>query len=176
MQVPEPNFSPNLIMEELEAAIVQAPIKRLLKATHVIASLRERKKYLELFRPFLNQNSIPGKHFADLGNSLRTTACTENVESREWEKIDLNKSVYNSILHAHLENAAELLSEKEIKLLRCSGLLLTYLQTIHFTTDYLNKDIYYKTKDTDHNLHRAFNQLILLEKMEAVQPLPHDWK
>jgi hypothetical protein len=174
MQVPEPNAVAKIRVEDLEAAIIHAPIKRLLKATHVIASLRERKQYLDFFQPVLNPDTITGKSFFDLGNLLRTTACTENEESREWEKIDLNKAVYDSLIKTHLETAVDLLTEEEKKLLPCSGLLCTYLQVIHFTTDYLNKDLFYKTLDPDHNLHRAFNQLILLEKMEAVQPLPPD--
>jgi len=41
------------------------------------------------------------------------------------------------------------------------------MQSLRFLTDYLNHDIYYKTKYPEQNLNRALNQLILLEKLES---------
>ncbi|WP_299002003.1 hypothetical protein [uncultured Tenacibaculum sp.] len=38
-----------------------------------------------------------------------------------------------------------------------------------FLTDYLNNDVYYKTKHSEHNLDRAINQFTLVEKIREQQ-------
>nr|WP_299032967.1 hypothetical protein [uncultured Tenacibaculum sp.] len=38
-----------------------------------------------------------------------------------------------------------------------------------FLTDYLNNDVYYKTKHPEHNLERAINQFTLVEKIRGQQ-------
>jgi hypothetical protein len=45
---------------------------------------------------------------------------------------------------------------------------MTYEVGIRFLTDYLQGDIYFKTKRPGHNLDRARNQLRLVERIEAV--------
>jgi hypothetical protein len=44
---------------------------------------------------------------------------------------------------------------------------MTYEVGIRFLTDYLQGDIYFKTKHPGHNLDRARNQLRLVDRMEA---------
>ena len=43
---------------------------------------------------------------------------------------------------------------------------MTYIIGLRFLTDYLDGDVYYKTKYPDHNLIRARAQFKLLESME----------
>lgn len=194
----------------LETAIEQAPIKKLLKATHVIASLRERVPYLALYNRILSDKKTfplrwmhgsagtgntlfdaethkawsvlgieqvkPGLFFSDLGELLRTVACTEDEDSRVWENVGISQPVYDSLLTTYLQLVKNSLTEEEVKLLPCAGLLVTYLQALLFTTDYLRNAPPTTFNEKDLNLHRAFNQLILLEKMEAVQPFSPDWK
>jgi hypothetical protein len=42
---------------------------------------------------------------------------------------------------------------------------MIYMQALRFFTDYLNDDIYYGAAYEEHNFVRAWNQLILLEKL-----------
>ena len=42
---------------------------------------------------------------------------------------------------------------------------MIYMQAIRFLTDYLNDDRYYGAKYPDHNLVRAINQTVLLQKL-----------
>ena len=46
-----------------------------------------------------------------------------------------------------------------------AGKFMIYMQAIRFLTDHLNNDIYYGAKYVDHNLVKAANQLILLERL-----------
>ena len=110
---------------------------------------------------------MPGKYFSDIGDMIRTMACTEEENSRAWELIDVKKDYYTAIINGYLEGMRDNLTAAEQKHIHRPGLLLTYMQCIRFATDFLNNDIYYKTSYPEQNLNRALNQLILLEKLEA---------
>jgi hypothetical protein len=58
------------------------------------------------------------------------------------------------------------LTPEEINHIHHSGLMLMYMQSMRFATDFLNNDTYYKTTYPEQNLNRALNQFILLEKLE----------
>ena len=45
-----------------------------------------------------------------------------------------------------------------------AGKYMLYMQSMRFLTDYLNNDSYYGSAYTDHNLVRAQNQSVLLQK------------
>jgi len=109
---------------------------------------------------------MPGKYFSDIGDMIRTMACTEEENSTAWEVIDVNSGYYNAIINGYLEGMGKDLTAAEKKNIHQSGLLLTYMQCLRFVTDFLNNDIYYKTTYPEQNLNRALNQLILLEKLE----------
>lgn len=110
---------------------------------------------------------MPGKYFSDLGDMIRTMACTEEENSTAWEVIDVKTDYYNAIINGYLKGMGDHLTPEEKKNIHQPGLLLTYMQCIRFVTDFLNNDIYYKTTYPEQNLNRALNQLILLEKLEA---------
>ncbi|MFT3935354.1 MAG: phosphotransferase [Chitinophagaceae bacterium] len=110
---------------------------------------------------------MPGKFFSDIGDMIRTMACTEEENSNAWEAIDVKPDYYNAIISGYMEGMGSELTAAEKKHIHQSGLLLTYMQSMRFVTDFLNNDIYYKTTYPEQNLNRALNQLILLEKLEA---------
>ncbi len=110
---------------------------------------------------------MPGKYFSDIGDMIRTMACTEEENSTAWELIDVKPDYYHAIIDGYTEGMENSLTEQEKKNIHQPGLLLTYMQCIRFVTDFLNNDTYYKTTYPEQNLNRALNQLILLEKLEA---------
>jgi len=110
---------------------------------------------------------MPGKYFSDIGDMIRTMACTEEEDSNAWELIDVKADYYNAIIKGYAEGMGDNLTNEEKMNIHKSGLLLTYMQCIRFVTDFLNNDIYYKTTYPEQNLNRALNQLILLEKLEV---------
>lgn len=110
---------------------------------------------------------MPGKYFSDIGDMIRTMACTEEENSRAWEDIGVKKDYYTAIMNGYLEGMQGSLTAAEQKNIHQPGLLLTYMQCIRFVTDFLNNDVYYKTSYPEQNLNRALNQLILLERLEV---------
>lgn len=110
---------------------------------------------------------MPGKYFSDLGDMIRTMACTKEENSRDWELIDVIPEYYDAIVSGYLEGIGGELTPAEQINLHKAGLLLTYMQCIRFATDFLNNDVYYQTSYPGQNLNRALNQLIYLEKLET---------
>src|SRR5215204_448978 len=184
---------------QFETAIQKATIQRLLKSTHVIAELRQRKFLVDFFDQIKkNENyrlrvmhhdckisnilfdkttkdvlcpvdldtTMPGYYFSDLGDMIRSMACTVDENSTIWEAIDVEKKYYNAIVSGYMETMTDAFTREEVNHIHHSGLLLTYMQALRFVTDFLNNDIYYKTTYPEQNLNRALNQLILLEKIE----------
>jgi hypothetical protein len=109
---------------------------------------------------------MPGKFFSDVGDMIRSMSCSVDENSTQWERIDILPSFYRNIIQGYLDGAGDIFTDKEKKEIHYSGLVMIYMQSVRFLTDYLNNDIYYKITDPEQNLNRALNQLILLEKLE----------
>jgi hypothetical protein len=185
--------------EQFEKAIASASLDRLLKSTHVIAELRQRKQLVDWYNTVVRSTSypvrvmhhdckisnilfntgsgkvvcpvdldtvMPGKFFSDLGDMIRSMACTVDENSNRWEEINIRPSFYQNILKGYLEGIGDIFTEYEKKDIHYTGMTMIYMQGIRFVNDFLNNDIYYKTSYPEQNLNRALNQLILLERLE----------
>lgn len=120
----------------------------------------------EIVCPVDMDTIMPGKFFSDLGDMIRTMACSVDENSIEWEMISVKEDYYQNILKGYLEGIGNSLTTEEIKHIHFSGLLMTYMQAIRFLADYLNNDVYYQTHYKNQNLDRAKNQFIFLEQLE----------
>lgn len=185
--------------QQFEDVVASVQGLRLMRATHVIAELRQRKKLVDFYSSIKNNPEypvrlmhhdckignilfdintrevicpvdldtiMPGKYFSDLGDMIRTMACTVDENSRAWEQIDIKPEFYNAIVEGYVQGIGNELTEAEREHIHMSGLLMTFMQTLRFLTDFLQGDIYYRVAEPEHNLNRALNQLILLEKLE----------
>lgn len=194
--------------QQFETAIQRATIQRLLKSTHVIAELRQRKFLVDFYQkigsgddyklrvmhhdckisnilfdkttkeaicPVDLDTTMPGYYFSDLGDMIRSMACTVDENSTRWEDIGVETKSYNAIVDGYLQIMKDAFTSEEQKHIHHSGVLLAYMQAIRFVTDFLNNDIYYKTNYPEQNLNRALNQLILLEKMEEFLQSEHNY-
>jgi Ser/Thr protein kinase RdoA (MazF antagonist) len=185
---------------QFEQAITKASIQRLLKSTHVIAELRQRKKLVDFYitvtaNPAVYKTRVmhhdckmsnilldehthhaicpidldtvmPGYFFSDLGDMIRSMAVTVDENSTQWEDIDVRSDFYKAIVTGYLAGMGDVFTKEEQEHIHYAGLLLTYMQSLRFVTDFLNNDTYYQTTYPEQNLNRALNQLILLEKLE----------
>ena len=105
---------------------------------------------------------------SDIGDLIRTMACTEDENSVKWELIGIRKDLYRDIIEGYVSGIGKAFTESELQHIHHSGLLMIYMQCTRFLTDFLNNDIYYRTTYPEQNLNRALNQLILLEQLESV--------
>lgn len=120
----------------------------------------------EIICPVDLDTVMPGKFFSDLGDMIRTMACSVDETSRDWETILIKKENYKAILKGYLEGIENSFTIKELAHLHYAGLIMIYMQTLRFVTDFLNNDVYYQTTYKEQNLDRAKNQLILLKQLE----------
>lgn len=185
--------------QQFEDAISKATIMKLLRATHLISELRQRKKMVSFYNSLsdekkfptrlmhhdckignilFDQNSravlgpvdldtvMPGKFFSDIGDLIRTMSCPVDENSTAWGEITIRGDYYFAIICGYLDGSGNMLTNDEKESIHYSGLLLIYMQSLRFVTDFLNNDIHYITTYPEQNLNRALNQFILLEQLE----------
>ena len=84
-------------------------------------------------------------------------------DHEELSAVFLNRRDLSGTNQGFREGAGKTLTELESRHLRSGAAYIIYEQAIRFLTDYLNGDIYYRIKSSEHNLIRARNQITLLE-------------
>ena len=105
---------------------------------------------------------MPGSILYDIGDGIRSACANSFEDENDKEKIYLNLDLTKSYLKGFLEETYYFLTDEEIKYIGLSIKILTYELALRFLTDYLNGDIYFKIKYSDHNKDRFLNQYILL--------------
>lgn len=107
---------------------------------------------------------MPGYFISDVGDMMRTYLSPVDEEEQDLSKIQIREEFFKAIMEGYFEEMGNILTANEKKLFVYAGKFLIYMQGIRFLTDYLNNDLYYGAKYEEHNLIRAKNQFILLEK------------
>lgn len=109
---------------------------------------------------------MPGSLLYDVGDGIRS-ACSNSFEDEtDLSKVFINVDLVKSYLKGYLSEMKDLLTADEVTYLGQSIRILTYELTLRFLTDYINGDIYFKTKYPEHNKDRYLNQFALLKDIE----------
>jgi Ser/Thr protein kinase RdoA (MazF antagonist) len=108
---------------------------------------------------------MPGYFISDVGDMLRTYLSHVSEEEKDFSKIEIREDFFKAIVEGYSSGMKNELSETEKKYFVYAGKFMIYMQALRFLSDYINNDVYYSTKYTDHNFVRANNQLVLLEKL-----------
>jgi Ser/Thr protein kinase RdoA (MazF antagonist) len=108
---------------------------------------------------------MPGYFFDDVGDMVRTYVSPANEEETDLGKVEVRPAFLHAIEAGYLDELGDELSATERANFRFAGELLTYMQALRFLTDYLQGDVYYGSRYPGHNLSRAWNQAVLLEKL-----------
>lgn len=108
---------------------------------------------------------MPGIVHYDFGDSVRSICSSATEDETDLKKVTFNTDFYNSYKNGFLSELDTVLSEREIELLPLAAETITFIMGLRFLTDFLNNDIYYKTKYPLHNLDRAANQLTLAKRI-----------
>lgn len=119
--------------------------------------------------------TMPGYFFSDVGDMVRSMV-SEASEDSAPDKITIRKDFYDSILNGYQSGIGDALTQTELDHIHHAGLIMIYMQSIRFLTDYLSDDVYYKTSYPDQNFDRALNQLTLLEKVEDFLKADYGYK
>jgi Ser/Thr protein kinase RdoA (MazF antagonist) len=108
---------------------------------------------------------MPGYFISDVGDMMRTYLSPVSEEEKEFSKIEVRDEFYKAIVQGYYNEMKDELTVTEKKYFFYSGTFMIYMQALRFATDYLNDDVYYGAKYPRHNLIRAKNQTVLLERL-----------
>jgi thiamine kinase-like enzyme len=108
---------------------------------------------------------MPGIVHYDFGDAVRTICNTAAEDETNLDLVEFNVGYYKAYTKGFLEKIESSLSPTELKFLPLSAKTMIFIMALRFLTDYLNSDIYYKTKYADHNLDRSKNQFKLIQSL-----------
>jgi len=106
---------------------------------------------------------MPGIVHYDFGDAIRTICNTAAEDETNLDLVEFNLAYYKAYSKGFLKKMKKSLSPLEIKYLPLSAKTMIFIMALRFLTDFLNGDIYYKTKYPEHNLDRSKNQFKLIE-------------
>lgn len=108
---------------------------------------------------------MPGIVHYDFGDAIRTICNTAAEDETNLDLVEFNLDYYNAYLKGFLKKMENSLTPLEIKYLPLGAKTMIFIIGLRFLTDYLNNDIYFKTKYPEHNLDRAKNQFKLWQSL-----------
>jgi thiamine kinase-like enzyme len=142
--------------------------KRVMHHDAKIANILFSKTTGKVICPVDFDTTMPGYFFSDLGDMIRSMACSADESSTDFENITIRKEFYDVIVYGYLSVMSKFLTAAEKKNIHYAGIIIIYMQALRFITDYLNGDVYYKTTYGEQNFDRARNQLTLLKALEQI--------
>jgi len=109
---------------------------------------------------------MPGLAVNDFGDAIRFGASTAKEDEADLSKVHFSLASYEAFADGFLTACGDSLTECEILHLRDGAKMMTLEVAVRFLTDYLEGDVYFKTKHAAHNLERARTQIKLVQEME----------
>jgi Ser/Thr protein kinase RdoA (MazF antagonist) len=106
-----------------------------------------------------------GYFISDVGDMMRTYLSPANEEEKDFSAIEIREDFYKAIVEGYYNEMEDELTETEKKYFFYAGKFMIYMQAMRFLTDHLNDDEYYGVKYPGHNLVRANNQAVLLQRL-----------
>lgn len=109
---------------------------------------------------------MPGSLLYDFGDSIRFGCNTALEDEPDVSKVSFDKELYKAYCTGFLRGIGNKITQKEIDMLHIGSIMMTLECGTRFLTDYLDGDVYFKTKYPTHNLVRCHTQFRLVECME----------
>lgn len=109
---------------------------------------------------------MPGSVLYDFGDAIRYGANTVAEDEVDTDKVGFDMELFEAFTRGFLEETAGNLTASELHLLPLGAEIMTLELVIRFLTDYVEGDVYFKTKYPGHNLVRTHAQMRLLTEME----------
>lgn len=116
---------------------------------------------------------MPGQSLFDFGDLVRSSVSPAAEDERDLRKVQLRQDVFAALVKGYLKGCDGCLNKTEVELMPFAGQLITFEIGLRFLTDFLQGDVYFKTKRDGHNLDRCRTQFrlaqLLQEQEEALQ-------
>lgn len=108
---------------------------------------------------------MAGYFISDVGDMMRTYLSPVSEEEKDFTKIEIRPAFFEALAKGYLSEMKDELAEEELTHFIYAGKYMIYMQALRFLTDYINNDVYYGAQYEKHNLVRAGNQIMLLQKL-----------
>ena len=103
----------------------------------------------------------------DFGDALRSIANPAGEEVRNLSKVVFDEDLAIAFCKGYFSEAGSFLTEADREYFYDAIRLLPFELGLRFFQDYLNGNVYFKTKQPEQNLNRARVQFRLCESIEA---------
>lgn len=103
----------------------------------------------------------------DFGDLVRTVACSLPETATDWNQIQELPELFEELLAGYLEGLNGANTPLEAESLLLGGEIMTLIMGLRFLTDHLEGNVYYRVSYPLQNLHRAKNQLALLQSQHG---------
>lgn len=108
---------------------------------------------------------MPGIIHYDFGDAIRTICNTAQEDEKDLNLVAFNVKYYKAYRKGFLKQMKSTITPLELKYLPLAAKTMIFIMALRFLTDYLNNDVYYKVKYSEHNLDRSKNQFKLLDSL-----------
>lgn len=109
----------------------------------------------------------PGLVHYDIGDCLRSCCNLLGEETEDLNGVRFDLDLCRAILAGYLSVAGSFFNEHDYAYLYDSIRLITFELGLRFLTDHLEGNVYFKVRESEHNLRRAKVQFRLLRSIEA---------
>lgn len=109
----------------------------------------------------------PGLVHVDFGDALRSICNPAGEEEANLSKVVFDEDLCASFCRGYMHEAGSFMTEADREYLFDSIRLLPFELGLRFFQDYLNGNVYFKTREPEQNLNRARVQFRLCESVEA---------
>ncbi|MBL9215611.1 MAG: aminoglycoside phosphotransferase family protein [Opitutaceae bacterium] len=109
---------------------------------------------------------MPGLALYDFGDMVRSATNSAAEDETDLGKVHMRMPVFAALVEGYLASARGFLNAAEVGHLAFSARLITFEIGVRFLTDFLEGDVYFKTKRPSHNLDRCRCQFALVRSIE----------
>lgn len=102
----------------------------------------------------------------DFGDAVRYAANTASEDETDLSKVSLNLALFESFCRGFLPEIKDNIDRAELENMHNAVMVITLELATRFLTDYINGDVYFKTRHPAHNYERACCQLKLARDIE----------
>ena len=110
---------------------------------------------------------MPGAIAFDFGDAVRSIASSTEEDDPDLKNVRIDLDKYKAFTKGFVTEIKDKLSDTEKETLNDGVITLTVELAMRFLNDYIDGDVYFKTRYPGHNLDRAKNQLALAEDMSV---------
>ncbi len=108
---------------------------------------------------------MPEYDFIDIGDAVRAGCSMSDESELDENKVCFDIKLFNSIIEGYFGIKKDEIDSNKLDVMVKGSMMMLYMQSLRFMTDYLNGDKYYKINFEGQNAIRARNQLILLRQL-----------